>query len=350
MTTSALDDAYERFRGTGPEWGGNLSNHGPMAVEVLARRGFSEAIDPWVAAYLPRLDQLPRAGQVITEATLARALGDFGRVGDWTDFFRHRLEEQPWRAVLATWWPRLLPGIAAGATHGLIRTSHATRALLAGDDSAGATAELGAGLAFWAARSTRVPAALPPAGTLDAGKALAAVPRITDQSGPLAGRFDRLADLEGWPAATAALRPADGDAAVVAALNQLVAAATSRYLRHGYGSPVLLVHTATAPNAVLHTLPALPEALWAARLAAVWSASAAIAATYGPARPADRADLPAPPRSGDPVPDLLDQAVAHGDAHVIKFTDTAVEVHAATGDPDALAAAELIRDLIRPST
>lgn len=99
MTTSALDDAYERFRGTGPEWGGNLSNHGPMAVEVLARRGYSEAIDPWVAACLPRLDQLPRAGQVITEATWARALGDFGRVGDWTDFFRHRLEEQPWRVV-----------------------------------------------------------------------------------------------------------------------------------------------------------------------------------------------------------------------------------------------------------
>ncbi|MEO7942204.1 MAG: hypothetical protein ABIR34_02255 [Marmoricola sp.] len=38
MATTELDEAYERFRGTGPEWGGNLSNHGPMAVEVLARR------------------------------------------------------------------------------------------------------------------------------------------------------------------------------------------------------------------------------------------------------------------------------------------------------------------------
>jgi len=28
-----------------------------------------------------------------------------------------------------------------------------------------------------------------------------------------------------------------------------------RYLAHGHGSPVLLVDTATAPNAVLHTLP-----------------------------------------------------------------------------------------------
>lgn len=149
MTTSALDEAYERFRGTGPEWGGNLSNHGPMAV--LARRGFSEAIDPRVAAYLPRLDQLPPLDRAITETSWAQAMGDFGRVGDWTAYFCRKLEEQPWREVLATWWPRLLPGIAAGATHGLIRTSHATRTLLDGDEEAEATTELGAGLAFWAA-------------------------------------------------------------------------------------------------------------------------------------------------------------------------------------------------------
>jgi hypothetical protein len=31
--------------------------------------------------------------------------------------------ERPWREVLATWWPRLLHGIAAGATHGVIKFS-----------------------------------------------------------------------------------------------------------------------------------------------------------------------------------------------------------------------------------
>jgi hypothetical protein len=34
-----------------------------------------------------------------------------------------------------------------------------------------------------------------------------------------------------------------------------------------------------------------------------------------------------------------DRACAHGDEHVIKFTDTPIEVYARTGDPDALAAA-----------
>jgi len=178
---------------------------------------------------------------------------------------------------------------------------------------------------------------------------LAAVPRIADQSGPLARRLGRLTDIDGWPASTAALRPANNPVTVVAGLNDLVAAATLRYLHHGYGSPVLLVHTATAPNAVLHTLPALPEALWAESLTEVWSASAALTATYAPGRAADRADLPKPPRGNDPVPDLLDLAVTHGDEHVIKFTDTAVEVYAATGDPEALAAAARIRNLIAPS-
>jgi len=37
--------------------------------------------------------------------------------------------------------------------------------------------------------------------------------------------------------------------------------------------------------------------------------------------------------------EVLDRAVAHGDEHVIKFTDTAAEVHARTGQTDALAAA-----------
>jgi len=69
--------------------------------------------------------------------------------------------------VLATWWERLLPGIAAGATHGVIRTGHVVRALLAGADDQPAVDELGHALAFRAARSRPVPAAAGPAGGLD---------------------------------------------------------------------------------------------------------------------------------------------------------------------------------------
>jgi hypothetical protein len=46
----------------------------------------------------------------------------------------------------------LAPGILAGTTHGVIRVSHAVRALLAGPGGAATVTELGRGLAFWAAR------------------------------------------------------------------------------------------------------------------------------------------------------------------------------------------------------
>ena len=36
---------------------------------------------------------------------------------------------------------------------------------------------------------------------------------------------------------------------------------------------------------------------------------------------------------------VLDRAVDHGDEHVIKFTDTAAEAYARTGQPGTLAAA-----------
>jgi hypothetical protein len=132
------------------------------------------------------------------------------------------------------------------------------------------------------------------------------------------------------------LRPAAAPGQVPDRLADLVAAATLRYLSHGHGHPVLLVHTATAPNAVLHALPALPDDLWAPSLTAVWAASAAIFAAYAPPQAAP--PQAAPPQAAGAA-EVLDRAVAHGDEHVIKFTDTAAEVYARTGQADALAAA-----------
>jgi hypothetical protein len=109
---------------------------------------------------------------------------------------------------------------------------------------------------------------------------------------------------------------------------------------------VLLVHTATAPNAVLHTLPNLPRELWWPSLAAVWTAVAAIIAAYEPGYGVPRGELPEAPAGDDPVAEVLQRAAGHGDEHVIKFTDTAVEVFERTQDPDALAAADLIRMLL----
>ena len=105
---------------------------------------------------------------------------------------------------------------------------------------------------------------------------------------------------------------------------------------------MLLVHTATAPNAVLHTLPVLPAG----------AVGAQPVRGVGGERGAHRDVCPRPPRDVDGPPDgdtqaeLLDRAVDHGDEHVIKFTDTAVDVYDRTGDPRALAAAARISELL----
>lgn len=347
-----LTEAYERLHRCGPEFGGDeegnhgLTNHGPMAAEVIVRRGLELDVHRWLDRYLPRLDELPAPNEAITDECWRAALGDGRRIGDWTVYFTRQLTERPWPEVLHTWWPRLLPGVAAGSTHGVIRVGHAVRTLRAGSQGRAAVSELGLGLAFWAARYLRLPGLAAAAGDRPAAAALAGVPRLAEQSGLIAHRLGRLAGLPGWPKSLAGLRPPASPADVPARLTELVDAATLRYLEFGDGSPVLLVHTATAPNAILHCLAVLPEQEWLPSLAAAWAAAAALTATYCPPQPAPRAELPPAPGGDDPGAAALAQATQHRDEHVLKFTDTAVEVFDRTGNPDALAAARHCSELI----
>ena len=81
-TGGVLNEAYQRFHRTGPEWGEDqLTNHGPMAVEVLVRRGYADVVGGWVDRYERRLDLLPTAGDRITDENWAEALGAGRRIG-----------------------------------------------------------------------------------------------------------------------------------------------------------------------------------------------------------------------------------------------------------------------------
>ncbi|NUR61517.1 MAG: DUF4243 domain-containing protein [Catenulispora sp.] len=345
--TDNLVAAYERLRDSGPEFGGDeegnngLTNHGPMAVEVVDRRGLDINTERWLDHYMRRLTDLPTPSNRITD--WRQALGDGRRIADWTVYFREQVRQAPWQDTLATWWPRLLPGIAAGSTHGVIRVGHAVRTLRSGSTSAPVLDELANGLAFWAARWRPLPADTAGVPAPGPAAALDELPELPDRSGLIAHRLDRLTQLPQWPAALGALPPPTGTADVPAALAALVDAATVRYLRVAHHSPVLLAHTATAPNAVAHCLPVLPTALWPASLTAAWTATAAITVTYaGP--PGDRPAVR--PGAADPAGTLLDRVCDHRDEHVIKFADTAVESFERSGDHDTLAAAHLAADLI----
>jgi hypothetical protein len=335
-----LDEAYERLHRTGPEFDGGLSNHGPMAVEALVRHGREQAVSAWVDGYRRRLDEAPRAGDRITAASWHDALGDRRRLGDWPVWFAEQLAERPWTDVLATWWPRLLPGIAAGATHGAIRTGHAVRSLRENGPSPARIDELAQALGYWAARWLPVPAATAPTGRLALQTALALVPQVPEQYGGIGHRLSQLPHLPGWADAQERVAAPASAAEARTWLVALVTAAVQRYATHAHGNPVMLVHAATAPNAVLRALPSLPAELWIPSAITAWSAAAAIHAAYAPSagRPAAPVALAAE--------DVFDSAVRHGDEHVIKLADTALDVYAWTGDPIALAASLRAVDLI----
>ncbi len=329
-TTSNYDDALERLHRTGPEYDGFLSNHGPMVVEALERWGHDEAVQPWTDRYLTRLDELPRSSWPIAAEHWQEALGQHQRSADWIAFFHRELADQPWRQVLTRWWPRLLPGIAAGATHGVIRLGHAAAALDA-LETAPRLDELSHALGYWAARWQPAPM-ITPSGNRPAGDIVAVLPRVSDQHGGLRPRLAQLDTTAGWATQVAALNAPDEVEGVPASVAAIVDAVVAVYPQYAHGNPTMLVHAATAPNAVLRTLPLLPRELWADSLAAAWSASAAVVSAYAPAVPAT--DL-VPLVEHDQV---VEAALAHGGEHVIKFTDTALSAHARTGDPIALSA------------
>ncbi|MGW4288034.1 questin oxidase family protein [Streptomyces sp. NPDC004673] len=330
--SGVLDEALERLHGAGPERMGRLTNHAPMAVEALAARGQAAGVHRWVDLYARKLEEFPAGVERVTDANWAVALGDARRVADWIGYFQGEVGERGWRRVLAEWWPRLLPGMYGGSTHPVIRVGHAVRTLLAGE-TAPRINELAHGLGYWAARHRSVAGLTPLPGADSAAAALDAVRPIAVRDGGFPARLDRVTGLPVWAADVT--DPAEAHRR----LTDLVRAATHRYATHAHGEPTMLVHAATAPNAVLRTLPALPRDLWVPSLRAAWTASAAVTAMYAPDEPVPYA----PPGPLAPE-ELSERALAHGDEHVIKLTDTALDV----GDERAFAAALRAIELSEP--
>lgn len=351
-----LDEAYTRLHQTGPEFQGWLSNHGPMVAEAMIRHGHQDAVEHWLDIYIRRLEPFPASTSPIG-SDWYNALGNIRRVADWTQYFKQVLAEQPWQIALHVWWPRLLPGIAAGATHGVIRVGHAVRTLLRDGELPLRLTELAHGLAYWAARWTPVTT---PIGFWDVepenpgvGPAQSALDPIldtlTEQKAPHADpEFDKwvgkMDQMSGWDQAMHQIAVPHSEA-VPDWLAHVVDVAVLRYLRFGHGNGIMLVHSATAPNAVLRTLPALARRWWRPSAFAAWIAMATLTAIYAPPSPWDNALVPPANLSPD---DAFGYAIAHQDEHVIKFADTAVDVYARTRNFQALAAIYRAGILIQP--
>ncbi|WP_218011085.1 questin oxidase family protein [Herbidospora mongoliensis] len=319
-----MDEALERLADTGPEFHGGLSNHGPMVAEALVRLGAPGVVPGWISAYLPQLEERPGTRERITD--WRDALGDKRRVGDWTAYFTMALAGSSWRDVLARWWPRLAPGLAAGATHGVIRTAHAVRAL-ADQESEPRRAELAHALAYWAAAYAELPDRPITAGVRTMEQAVAVLPILElAPRGLIVDHLGNLKDLPEFVDAISALRPPSDVQADLAELSRVFSGV---FLSQGRHAPIAFTHAVTMPVAVSSILGHLPQETWRPTYDRVWQMSAALYSGYayqGVVEPLPSADPPAPE-------DLAGQAAETGEEHAIKLTEAVLRGHAATGDP-----------------
>ncbi|WCD87339.1 hypothetical protein KPP03845_103716 [Streptomyces xanthophaeus] len=347
--SDALNDALERMDDLGYERGQgvDLANHGPMGAEALAVLGQVDEVARWVGRYRKAMEhhEPPAARFALDpadESSWRPALGSFRRAGDWERLFVRELAEAHWREVLVRWWPRLLPGLFAGLTHGVIRTAHAVRGLYATGD--GGTVlqlrELARGLAYWAARYSELPGRPRLHGPHELPDAVATLPRVP-LDGPMGPgtarhRLDALAELPGYDASLEALAPQQAPRL----LSEMTAQFADVYLGHPEVYPVPLIHGVTAPAAVRLVLPHLPQELYEPTLARLWQVQSAFLFAFTSDRrdegtAAWQAEVPDLP----PLDELGARAAEHGDEHVIKFTEACLREYALRPDPRYPAAA-----------
>jgi hypothetical protein len=332
-----LDDALTVFAATAPEFGMGLSNHGPMAAEVLERLGHEEAIAGWTAAYRARLQDAPVPPErPLSEEEWPRALGDGDRFADWLAHFEVELADRPVRAVVVEWAPRLGPGTVAAATHGLIRTAHALRSF-GSIESEPRRLEVAQGLAYWASRYQELPGPPLLIGSQGVEEALAALPYLPEETPDeflISAQVAHVADIADEFEQAVASLGFQGDA--LALLDALACGGARAYLGNvESGHSVALLHAITAPLALELLLPWLAPEDHDAALGYAWQSLAALHVAYAVDRhPPDLSD------EAPPTPDeLVAGALASGDEHALKLTEAALRCHARTGDPHLLWAA-----------
>ncbi len=324
----ALDEALERLARRGPEYGGGLANHGPMAAEALVALGRPESVQPWTDGYLRRLDEPLAQGRAIPRNEWPNGLGDFDRFGDWLALFDRELAEGPWQEVLALWTPRLAPGLIGAAGHGLIRAAHAVRGL-GHRETPARRSELAQGLAYWAARFQRLPesqAAAP--GCLLPSEALGKVPINREPRRTNALISTELEELEGSDRFAAVADLVDTSAEPSLFLSDLARTLAEVFLRDGRPDTLIaLVHGLTGPSAARLLAQYLTPRDRANALRYAWQAGAALYSRFG--RPIRETELPEELPAEE---ELIDRAVATGDEHAVKFTEAclredAIEPH-----------------------
>jgi Questin oxidase-like len=330
-----LDDALEILSRYGPDLTNGNFNHAPMVAEALCRLDRPDVVLPWIEAYRSRMTPRPEAGEPIDWSEWRAHLGQREKFADWSRLFGAELAEEPWYGVLDRWAARLAPGYSAAATHGVIRVGHAARAL-AECETRVRLRELADALASWAASYSKLPASPPFAPSRrsprDALAAIPVVPRERRPPGNITTALNRLVEFPEFGDAINLLDLGDDLDAAVSELAELFARV---YLANAVDTRtfIVFVHSVTAVHALANIQPHVSESTARSLARYAWQAACGLYAMFGGAGVKDDFE-----RGDDDAEALVDQAAAHGDEHVIKFTETCVARHKIAPSPVYFAA------------
>ena len=343
---ASLDEALATLAPNGIELRNGNSNHAPMVAEALCAMGRPDAVMPWIARYRERM--LPRspAGARIRRDDWRTALGRRNCFAEWSAFFGEELEEAPWRRVLDRWVDRLAPGTCGAATHGVIRVGHAVRSL-ADSETSRRLRELADALASWAATYQELPATGQIAnGTMTPRQAIskvATVPPARRRPGNIAAA---LAALDDFPEFAPVIGLIDTGGDIAALLSELTEVFTLAYLANANTAltAIAFIHGVTSSAALGNIAPHIRDATARMAIRYAWQSGCGLYACFGGGTAMAESSAPC----AKDADELVDLAVAHGDEHVIKFTEACLRRHALGPSPAYFAAIDHVRGMIRP--
>jgi hypothetical protein len=315
-----------------PEYRDQLTNHLPMVLHALHSLGASpQRMQDFYAGYSQRFLDRP----VPTPAALSHP-----RTVDWLalrgqvdaypvllTYFNDLVAREGVHGSLRQSLPDLMPGVAAAAFHGAIRTAHAVQA--------GHRQELAAALAYWAWRWQALEA--PPVPDVLLGLDGWA-PRLVQESlgwrssGPLISiRMEHASQSTTYISLAGALAPAEN---LATRIRQLAGWAVDRYV----ASPNFTVlHMVTGLRALRKLLPWIEDSVEAQSLLARNILAAYMAAQVKP--------LDAPPVAAPhPWDAVIAAAITSDDDHVVKLVHACREEATVYGEGNYLRAAALVAE------
>ncbi|HKD70043.1 MAG TPA: questin oxidase family protein [Candidatus Binataceae bacterium] len=334
---STMDAALEMVLKAGPDLTNGLTSHASMGAEAMCSMGRADAVISWVENYRHMFTDRPRPSVKIDMNRWRDALGVVNRFADWVVFFQNELRERRWVEVIRQWGALLSPGLVGAATHGIIRTGHAVRAL-SQQETPARVAELAEGLAYWAATYEELPEKRTSRPTSLPSLAIDSVPILPLQRrGHFHTIVEALVQLDDFPAFAETISMVETGGSAPAFISDLTETFARIYLTNAHDiiTTIALIHAVDAPAALRHISAYLDTGGVREGLSFAWQASASLYSIYGINPP--QADSVAG-AAADPA-ELFQHAIDAGDEHAIKFTEVCLREHAMNPKPCYLEAA-----------